>query len=202
MNLCQFYNIFPYSSQELGQINLGRLPVMVRIAQISDIKDLTEVLIRSFHPPQQWSSWLYPLFRLEINEDLRIRFRAHSPYYCCLVAMISNGTSNDFQELVIGTVEITLGSRLHSQSLYISNLAVSHSYRRQGVAKYLLQKCEQVALEWGYNSLGLHVLENNYPAKQLYLNYGYKLQKTESTWKGWLFKTPRRLFLQKILKYP
>ncbi|BBA79349.1 N-acetyltransferase [cyanobacterium endosymbiont of Rhopalodia gibberula] len=172
------------------------------MAQMSDIKGLTEVLIGSFHTPKQWISWLQPLFRLEIHEDLRTRFRSHSPYYCCLVAMVSSETSNDSQESVIGTVEITLGSRLHSQSLYISNLAVSHSYRRQGVAKHLLQRCEQVALEWGYRSLSLHVLEDNYPAKRLYINDGYKVQRTELTWQSCLFKTPRRLFLKKILKSP
>ncbi|MGP0129463.1 MAG: GNAT family N-acetyltransferase [cyanobacterium endosymbiont of Rhopalodia musculus] len=202
VDFCQFYNGFSEHSQKPGQIYLGRLPVIVRMAQMSDIKGLTEVLLGSFHTPQQWFSWLQPLFRLEIHEDLRIRFRSHSPYYCCLVAMVSSGTSNDSQESVIGTVEITLGSRLHFQSLYISNLAVSHSYRRRGVAKHLLQKCEQVALEWGHCSLSLHVLEDNYPAKQLYLNNGYQVQGTEFTWQSWLFKTPRRLFLKKILKSP
>ena len=202
MDCCQFYNGFSVHSQKPSQIYLGRLSVMVRMAQMSDIKGLTEVLLGSFHTPQQWFSWLQYLFRLEIYEDLRTRFQSHSPYYCCLVAMVSNGTSDNSQESVIGTVEITLGSRLYSQSLYISNLAVSHSYRRRGVAKHLLQKCEQVALEWGYRSLSLHVLEDNYPAKQLYLNSGYQVQKTEFTWQSWLFKSPRRLFLKKILESP
>lgn len=201
MNLCQFYSGVSSHSQKPNHIDRERLPVIVRMAQMSDIKGLTEVLIGSFHPPKQCFTWLQPLFRLEIYEDLRTRFRAHSPYYCCLVAMVSSGTSNDSQESVIGTVEITLGSRLHAQSLYISNLAVSHSYRRQGVAKHLLQKCEQVALEWGHRSLTLHVLEDNYPAKRLYLNNGYQVQGTEWTWQSWLCKTPRRLLLKKILKY-
>lgn len=199
MNLCQFYNVFSSYSQKPSQIGMGKLSVIIRMAQTSDIKELTEILSRSFHISQEYFSWLQPLFRWEIYGDLHTRFRFYSPYYCCLVAMISSGTSNDTQESVVGTVEINLGSRLHSQSLYISNLAVSHSYRRQGVAKHLLQKCEQVALEWGHRSLSLHVLEDNYPAKQLYLNNGYQLQETEFTWQSWLFKTPRQLFFKKQL---
>ncbi|BAP17669.1 GNAT family N-acetyltransferase [cyanobacterium endosymbiont of Epithemia turgida] len=202
MDLCQFYNEVSSYSQKPSNIDLGRLPVIVRVAQMSDIKGLTEVLIGSFYSPKQWLSWLQPLFRLEIHEDLRTRFRSHSPYYCCLVAMVPSETFNDSQESVIGTVEITLGSRFYSQSLYISNLAVSHAYRKQGVAKHLLQKCEQVALEWGHRSLSLHVLEDNYPAKRLYLNNGYQIQRIELAWQSWLLKTPRRLFLKKILKYP
>ena len=199
MDFCQFHNVFSNHSQKPSQIELGKLSVIIRMAHMSDIKGLTEVLIGSFHTSQQCFSWLRPLFRLEIHEDLHTRFQSYSPYYCCLVAMVSSRTSKGLQESVVGTVEITLGSRLHSQSLYISNLAVSHSYRRQGVAKHLLKKCEQVALEWGHRSLSLHVLEDNYPAKQLYLNNGYQLLRTEFTWHSWLFKTPRRLFLKKIL---
>lgn len=201
MDLCRFSSVFSDYSQKSSHNDLGQLPVVVRTAQISDIKGLADVLIGSFYPPHQWFSWLQPLFRLGIYEDLRTRFRSSSPYYCCLVAMVSLQTSTDPQESIVGTVEVTLRPEFNSQSLYISNLAVSHSYRRQGVAKHLLLKCEQIALEWGYQSLSLHVLEDNYPAKKLYLSSGYQLQGHEHTWQSWLFKSPRRLFLQKMLNY-
>ncbi len=200
VGFCRFSSVFSFHSPKPSQIDLGQIPVVVRMAQTSDIKGLAEVLIASFHPPQKRFSWLQPLFKLGIYEDLRTRFRSQSPYYCCLVAMVSSGTSTESQDLIVGTVEVTLRPSLYSPSVYLSNLAVSHDYRRQGVAKHLLQKCEQIALEWGYQSLSLHVLEDNYPAKQLYFSHGYQLQNTEFTWQSWLFKSPQRLFLRKRLK--
>ena len=114
-----------------------------------------------------------------------------------LVATVPLEVSSDTQESIIGTVEINLRPEFNSKSLYISNLAVSHGYRRRGVARHLLLKCEQIAREWGYQSLILHVLEDNHSAKNLYLNSGYQLQSRQITWQSWLFKSPQRLLLQK-----
>jgi ribosomal protein S18 acetylase RimI-like enzyme len=108
--------------------------------------------------------------------------------------------ATDAKPSIIGTVEIALRNGFICESLYISNLAVSYDYRRQGVARHLLLKCEQIAVEWGHQSLSLHVLEDNHPAKNLYLSLGYQLLETEISWQNWLFKSPKRLFLQKKLK--
>ena len=79
-------------------------------------------------------------------------------------------------------------------------MAVSSSYRRQGIAKQLLLKCEKVAEEWNCELLHLHVLEDNLAAKQLYLTNGYRSQRVENSLQSWLFKKPRRLLLEKKVK--
>lgn len=170
--------------------------VQIRFADLKDVKALADVLVQSFHVSESWFSWFYPLLKLGICEDLRTRLRSKSPYYQCLVALILE------KEEVIGTAEISQRDWFLSQkrACYISNLAVSGSYRRQGVAKQLLLKCETVALEWNCESLHLHVLENNIPAKQLYLTNGYRSQRVEHSLRSWLFKQPRRLLLEKKVK--
>ena len=167
--------------------------VQIRFADLKDIKALANVLVQSFHVSQNWFSWLYPLLKIGICEDLRTRLRSKSPYYQCLVALVLE------QEEVIGTVEISLRDWFMSKtrSCYISNLAISASYRRQGIAKQLLLKCEKVAQEWNCNSLYLHVLEDNLAAKKLYLSSGYQWQRAENSLQHLLFKQPRRLLLEK-----
>jgi len=170
--------------------------IQIRFANLKDVKALADVLVQSFHVSENWFSWFYPLLKLGICEDLRTRLRSKSPYYQCLVALILE------KEEVIGTAEITPKDWFLSQkrACYISNLAVSASYRRQGVAKQLLLKCEKIAQEWNCESLHLHVLEDNLPAKQLYLSNGYRSQRVEPSLRSWLFKQPRRLLLEKKLK--
>jgi ribosomal protein S18 acetylase RimI-like enzyme len=173
--------------------SIQSLSVQIRLATLKDVKALAEVLVQSFHVSQNWFSWLYPLLKAGICEDLRTRLRSNSPSYQCLVALTLE------KEEIIGTAEISLRDWLtsRSRSCYVSNLAISHSYRRQGIAKQLLLKCEKVAREWNCQSLCLHVLEDNLAAKQLYLTNGYRSQKVENNLWHWLFKKPRRLLLEK-----
>ena len=143
-----------------------------------------------------------PFLKLGICEDLRSRLRSNTPYYACLVASIP-ATPLAEKEKIAGTVEIALRtspwSANREQHLYISNLAVITSYRRQGIAQKLLLKCDQIALEWGFQDLSLHVLENNFQARQLYSKSGYQLSKTEHSLWASVLKRPRRLLLSKRL---
>lgn len=181
----------------------------IRSAQTQDLHGLAEVLADSFHSRSGWQSWIYPLLRLGIYEDLRSRLQNASCHYVCLVAL-EISPSKTIQPLV-GTVELALrvgnwgaiAASPHAQRhLYISNLAVRASERRQGVATALLKACEDLALEWGFQDLYLHVLENNHRARRLYFKAGYRLQHADWNWGTWCFKQPRRLLLHKHLIHP
>lgn len=180
-------------------------PFLIRAARPQDLADLADVLAHSFHAQDGMMGWLYPLLRLGIQEDLRSRLRSKSPHQVCLVAV--NGMPDTGR--IIGTVE--LARRMYplwhissDRFLYLSNLAVQTDYRHQGAAYQLLLTCEQLALEWGFNDLYLHVLENNHPARKLYLKAGYRLQQVESRLGTWLWRQPRQLFLHKRIapKHP
>lgn len=175
-------------------------PVFIRTAQLQDIKGIAEVLTDCFYPPQSIWSWIRPLFKLGIYEDLRSRLRSENPHYRCFVAsqkIITAGGGE--REQIIGTVEIGLRSGVqYSQQIpYISNLAVSPNCRRQGIAQKLLIKCDQVAMEWGLHELSLHVLDNNQPAQKLYFKHGYHLHQIDNCLSSWLFNRPKRLLLIK-----
>lgn len=82
---------------------------------------------------------------------------------------------------------------------YLANLAVEPAMRRQGVAEALLSTCEQEAQAWGRRQIDLHVMENNLPARQLYLKAGYQIQHREANWRTQLFQRPQRFLLRKSL---
>jgi ribosomal protein S18 acetylase RimI-like enzyme len=77
---------------------------------------------------------------------------------------------------------IDIASKLLSSSAkavcVISNLAVSQSFRRRGIAVDLCQAAEEMAREWGYDFLHLKVEAGNIAAANLYQNkLGYTLSK-------------------------
>ena len=80
---------------------------------------------------------------------------------------------------------------------YVANLAVLSRYRRRGIARQLLQACEQQALAWGYAHIYLHVEETNAAARALYGSAGY----TEISRAKHPYKIPQAilLFLTKAL---
>jgi ribosomal protein S18 acetylase RimI-like enzyme len=104
----------------------------------------------------------------------------------------------------LGTVEITLKTpppwqSPHTRYVYLANLAVHEEARRQGVAQQLLSTSERVALDWGFQDIYLHVLENNHTARRLYFRAGYQLMRVELNIAAWLIGRPRQLFLHKQL---
>jgi ribosomal protein S18 acetylase RimI-like enzyme len=176
--------------------------LIVRAVTQTDLISLAELLAESFHSQMGIWRWAYPLLRLGIYEDLRSRLRSLSPNYIFLVAVALIYTPAGCQEYLVGTVEMGLRSiaftqRRSSQCLYISNLAVRRSYRRCGVAQKLLLTCDQTAMEWGYQDIYLHVLENNHQARQLYLKTGYQLYEMDNSWSSYLLRQPKRMLLHK-----
>ncbi|MEM1309083.1 MAG: GNAT family N-acetyltransferase [Cyanobacteria bacterium P01_D01_bin.71] len=181
------------------------VPCHVRPAVAADLLAVAEVLVSSFYPPLGWQRWLHPLFRFSIYEDLKQRGRAGHEYYCCLAAIAPG--RHDHQPAVVGTVEITqrppnLWTFQRSRQIYLSNLAVKASHRRQGVARRLLQAAEKQALSWGFQELSLHVMTDNTRARQLYQKLGYQLQRVEPTFLSILNLQPARLRLYKGLTSP
>lgn len=174
----------------------------VRAAQLNDLTDLVEVLADSFYPRIGLMRLLLPVLRMGVYEDLRYRLRSSSESdYVCLVAIttLPSGNLN-----LVGTVEITFRSTSPFQfrSLpypYLSNLAVHSQARRQGVAQKLLNRCEAIVLDSGFQDLYLHVLADNRQARQLYAKAGYQTKQTDSLLPCWLLRRPQKLLLHKRL---
>ncbi|HAG81476.1 MAG TPA: GNAT family N-acetyltransferase [Cyanobacteria bacterium UBA12227] len=205
MNPCfSFFTSYEFSPTGQDTVASSACSFTIRTAQDRDLTILAEILTDSFHPPTGLLRWAYPILRLGIYEDLRNRLRSTLPHYTCLVAVVAASTLSDESEQLVGTVEIALRTSPYwqphcHQYPYISNLAVRQSCRRQGVAQQLLLACERKSLEWGFQDLYLHVLENNHQARQLYLKTGYQLHQVEPSYTAWLLRHPKRLFLRKHL---
>lgn len=63
---------------------------------------------------------------------------------------------------------LSLSRRHVTGYAYISNVAVSPSAQRRGVASRLMAEAEALAGSWGCSKAGLHVNMTNTPAVQLY----------------------------------
>lgn len=204
--------------QNGGENPWRRIPVAVRSVQQQDLASLAEVLVNSFHSKEGVLGIFYPLLRMGIYEDLRSRLRNKTHRYACLVAVHTSKTETlnaahlhqlatipGMVECPIGTVELTVRAsqpwhaRQSTGYLYLSNLAVQSEYRCHGVAQQLLQACEQRALDWGFENIYLHVLENNLSARRLYRKAGYQLHEVEAGIGTWLMGQPKQLFLRKVL---
>ncbi len=181
-----------------NQENIDISELTIRPARYEDLRELTEVLVYGFYQFPQPLSWIYSLIKLGIYEDLKSRLLSPSPFYCCLIAV---STDSQGKKTIVGTVEIAVRYpsvwSLDSQYTYISNLVVKPNYRRQGVGKKLLAECEQIASSWGYYTIFLHVLKSNEGAKRLYIEKGYRLDRSESSWSDLFLFPSQRLLLSK-----
>ncbi|MGB3205622.1 MAG: GNAT family N-acetyltransferase [Crinalium sp.] len=201
MNL-EFSFVTPNQPRLVEPSTFAASDFVIRDVNSEDIYSIAEILADSFHSRLGIMQWLYPVLRLGIYEDLRTRIRSKSPNQIGLVAVIPSLKDDSGNECVAGTIEMAMRrsfGRRSSQSLYISNLAVSKTFRRKGVADKLLKACDLKALEWGFKELELHVLDNNYPARQLYEKNGFQLQENEPDWISQFLNQPQKLLLRKEL---
>ncbi|WP_024545208.1 GNAT family N-acetyltransferase [Picosynechococcus sp. NKBG15041c] len=172
----------------------------IRPATLDDARSLATVLTHSFHHHEHPWRWLTPVLRLGVYEDLCHRLKHQKEHHACFVAALQTGNTQE----VVGSVEISVRyldalAIAPTRAPYIANLAVNPDYRRLGIARKLLARCETQGRYWNYNSVALHVLENNEAAKQLYLSCGYDIKYAERPLTAWLLRRPRRLFVQKDL---
>ncbi len=191
---------------------------IIRHANSKDVGHVSDILTESFYRSanrqvnslqRYFTDWAYPLLRYGIMLDISSRFSEKTPCYVCLVA---THPANKFH--AIASLEICMryvptktyrefwlwSDRLWSdrqQYPYIFNLAVHPQWRRRGAAKQLLLAAEQTIKQWGFSRSYMHVLENNYPARNLYDRSGYQLHSQEGNVNYWLLGQPRKLLLQK-----
>jgi ribosomal protein S18 acetylase RimI-like enzyme len=176
----------------------GTAAVQVRRATQQDSWAIADLLVREFrlYPPGQL--WLLPVVRLVIQADVQQRLSANR--YACFVA-------TNAAQVIVGTVEVGDRAPLPWRSTlrpyaYLSNLAVRSTDRHQGIAQQLIAASEALVQGWQGEDLYLHVMVNNFGARQLYLKQGYLIQSGgDELLSGWLsaWGSGARLFLHKRL---
>ena len=176
----------------------------IRAARPADLSEIVAVLLASFYAQAQATQWLYWLMRIGIQEDIKTRLKTPAGQYACLVATTLHPESAR-SEAVVGTAEISqrpceAWQLFPSKRAYLSNLAVTPTYRRQGIAQQLLLTCESIACSWGFHHLYLHVMADNPVARALYSQAGYRPCEVSNPILSGLGLRPQRLLLSKQVK--
>jgi ribosomal protein S18 acetylase RimI-like enzyme len=87
-----------------------------------------------------------------------------------------------------------------SSEAYIERLVISPEFRRQGMARRLLEAAEDFGRDAGKRTIGLHVSSNNLPALRLYENEGYEeVSRQHSYLTGYFLNIRDWLYLKKEL---
>ncbi len=140
---------------------------VVRSATREDVAGMAQVLVRGFSLVP-WV-WMMPMMQAGIQADLHSRM-GRKNLYQAFVAV-----NPDRPCEVMGTVEVTLQKTAFGQPSYpyLASLTVDSGYRRLGIAKQLIEACEQQVYLWNRDDLYLDVLADNTAARRLYLRLGY-----------------------------
>jgi ribosomal protein S18 acetylase RimI-like enzyme len=191
-------SIYPLHNQSQFIVPIDSLSV--RPLELADTYSVAEVITNSFHREILISQWFKPLFRLGIAEDLRHRLKTPPlNQQVCLVAQLNNFS----ESLIVGTVEVGLRSGVipasNGKYPYIANLAVSKEFRRQGIGRRMLLRCEQLVREWGFKDVYLHVMADNESACKLYSKLGFKIINTDFRYNWFFIRKPNRFLLHKDL---
>jgi ribosomal protein S18 acetylase RimI-like enzyme len=83
-------------------------------------------------------------------------------------------TGRGFKAVIDGRIAGCAYLHLNKHSGYVFNVNVNHPYRRQGVGKQLMNHLEMVTKSQDRSFLALQVEDENIPAKNLYLDLGYR----------------------------
>lgn len=163
--------------------------IEIRLAEITDLSKVAQLVALSFHPGGGWQALWRSFVQLGIEQDLRDRWQRERPHYHCWLAVLSTGRST----LCVGSVEVQLREIKGKPEPYLSNFAVHPDYRRRGIGRRLLHTVE-ASLCATYSDLYLHVLAQNKAAQQLYARCGFEVVEEDFT-----FWRERKLLLRKSL---
>ncbi|XP_049380886.1 uncharacterized protein LOC125845426 [Solanum stenotomum] len=128
------------------------------------------------------NDFFFQFFKVEQFSNLYYRLKHYAPdRYTCLVAEAAS--SDEEEQHLVGVIDATVNEDkdilqylpLATKYIYISGIAVLTKFRRQKVATALLKACDALARFWGIEYLVLKAYEDDFGARKLYTNAGYKL---------------------------
>ncbi|GAB4861481.1 hypothetical protein Ancab_036683 [Ancistrocladus abbreviatus] len=173
----------------------------------TEMRKVAQIQAEAFHIPTPFFNQLFfQFFQAEVLSGLLYRLRNSSPdRYACLVAVPASNVSAKSQQGLVGVVDVTVSRDEEvlehlpgaAEYLYVSGIAVSNSYRRQKVATVLLKACERICVIWGHEYLVLRAYEDDWGARALYANAGYRVVSGDPTWVAWVGRKRRILMIKR-----
>ncbi|KAL8482559.1 hypothetical protein ACS0TY_028652 [Phlomoides rotata] len=174
-----------------------------------EMREVASVQAEAFHQPMLlFDDLFFDFFKAEVLAGLLYRLKGSPPdsvinRYACLVAEQSD--NQEVEKEVVGVVDVTVdreGSVLQhlpgaKEYLYVSGIAVLNRFRRKKVATALLKACDSLSAIWGFDYLVLRAYEDDYGARKLYSNAGYKVVSGDLPWMtSWIGRRRRVLMVK------
>ena len=177
--------------------SINQYTYYVREARRSEINDITDILMASFHSQSQQPTFDSYIKRYKSNH-LRMCFDAFDESDRGIFVACASPTSGSIctdEETLVGfclvdgrtpdpscQIEFLTPSTLEATSPrpYLSDLGVIPSHRRRGLGELLVQACETWAVKRGYDKMYLKVEESNKPGVRLY--HGMRYERTKLPW--------------------
>ncbi|KAL3513518.1 hypothetical protein ACH5RR_026235 [Cinchona calisaya] len=173
-----------------------------------EMRKVAQVQAEAFHEPViLFDDLFFEFFQAEVLSGLLYRLRNSPPdRYACLIAEpLMNSSDTEINDLV-GVVDVTVLRNddvlqylsREEEYLYVSGIAVLKNFRRQKVATALLKACDALCNLWGFEYLVLRAYEDDWGARKLYSNAGYRIVSGDPTWMTtWIGRRRRLLMIKK-----
>lgn len=152
---------------------------------------------------------LHEHLQAEVLDALRGKLRGPPGTFAILVAMPMNAITNAVDSAPIGVIEVyqdgsdeshaDMGAGPDEVGIgWLGSMAVTDSYKRQGVGSALVRASDEIVRSWRYKRTGLHVFADNEAAVQMYERCGF-VRRREATmvWAYWL-TTRRKLLMARV----
>ncbi|KAJ8493478.1 hypothetical protein OPV22_015199 [Ensete ventricosum] len=180
-----------------------------RMAKVGEeMSKVAHVQAEAFHiPVALLNDLFFNMFKAEVLSALMYKVRSSPPErYACLVAESASAHNSLWEPLkeIVGVVDVTVQKDedvlCHIQGeqeyLYISGIAVLTKFRRQKIATVLLKACDVLSALWGFSYLALRAHEDDFGARKLYSNAGYKVVSRDPIWITWIGRKQRVLMVK------
>lgn len=141
-----------------------------------DLGVVSDIIMNSFYTGENARSPWRQMFRLGELNRLQQNFPYNDDKHFMLVAIYR------YTEQIIAFVDIDARPPRRQEDPprpYLSDLAVDPRWRRNGIARSLIQNCERLAQQMGTNEIFIRVEQNNTPAISMYEGLNYEAQAHE-----------------------
>nr|XP_023879490.1 uncharacterized protein LOC111991907 isoform X2 [Quercus suber] len=179
------------------------------VENADEMRKAAQIQAEAFHVPLAlFNDLFFDFFQAEVLSGLVYKLRNSPPNrYACLVAEPTTNAS-DSQKQVVGIVDVTvlrdksvlqyLPAAEVEEYLYVSGIAVLKSFRRQKIATLLLKACDVLSVMWGFEYLALRAYEDDFGARKLYTNAGYRVVSGDPQWMTtWIGRKRRVLMIKR-----
>jgi len=141
-----------------------------------DLGEVSNIVMNSFYSGDSIKGPWRHMYRLGELNRLQQNFPYNDELHCMLVAACP------YSEQVVAFVDIDARPptrQIDPPRPYLSDLCTNPMWRRRGIARALVEQCEDLSLQMNKEELYIRVEQNNTAAIEMYKNLAYTRQSHE-----------------------